>query len=99
MGYFSLCYLKFLPIDEIKIDRSFVNDIIDDQQAIVMVKSIVDLSNNFHLDVVSEGVETKAQFELLKSYGIECYQGYYFSKPLPTVDFDLLLETVVLTTE
>lgn len=98
-GYSSLSYLKSLPIDEIKIDRSFVNDIIDDQQANVMVKSIVDLGNNFHLGVVSEGVETKAQFELLKSYGIECYQGYYFSKPLPTMDFDLLLKAVGLITE
>jgi diguanylate cyclase (GGDEF)-like protein/PAS domain S-box-containing protein len=91
-GYSSLSYLKSLPIDEIKIDRSFVNDIINDQQANVMVKSIVDLGNNFNLGVVSEGVETKAQYDLLKSYGITCYQGFYFSKPLPINDFDLLLK-------
>ena len=95
-GYSSLSYLKSLPIDEIKIDRSFVNDIINDQQANVMVKSIVDLGHNFNLGVVSEGVETKAQYDLLKSYGITCYQGFYFSKPLPINDFDLLLKTVAI---
>jgi EAL domain-containing protein (putative c-di-GMP-specific phosphodiesterase class I) len=94
-GYSSLSYLKSLPIDEIKIDRSFVNDIINDQQANVMVKSIVDLGHNFNLGVVSEGVETKAQYDLLKSYGITCYQGFYFSKPLPINDFDLLLKNII----
>jgi len=93
-GYSSLSYLKSLPIDEIKIDKSFVNDIIDDPQAKVMVKSIVDLGNNFNLNIVSEGVETENQFNALTPYNIDVYQGFYFSKPLDVASFEqLLIET------
>lgn len=86
-GYSSLGYLKNLPIDELKIDRSFINDIATDDSDLIMVKTILDLGNNFKLSVVSEGVETKSQWDSLHALGCNLYQGYYFSKPLPLDDF------------
>ncbi len=90
-GYSSLNYLRLLPIDEIKIDRSFINDITQDRQARIMVKSIIELATNFEMRVISEGVEDKEQLELLKSLGVPSFQGFYFSKPLPVDDIDKLL--------
>jgi diguanylate cyclase (GGDEF)-like protein/PAS domain S-box-containing protein len=86
-GYSSLNYLKSLPLDEIKIDRSFIHDIADNSQARVMVKSIIDLATNFNLNIVSEGVETKEQVDTLRDLGTTLYQGYYFSKPIPCSEF------------
>lgn len=94
-GYSSLSYLKNLPIDELKIDRSFVRDIHIDKSSLLMVKSIVDLGKNFNIEVVSEGVETEEQFNLLRLFGINLYQGYYLSKPVSLIDFEhLLLEDI-----
>ncbi len=90
-GYSSLNYLRSLPIDEVKIDRSFINDISNDKQARIMVKSIVDLAKNFEMEVISEGVESEEQLTLLKYLGISSFQGFYFSKPLPIDDMDKLL--------
>ncbi|MCV2403418.1 EAL domain-containing protein [Marinomonas sp. C2222] len=86
-GYSSLNYLRSLPLDEIKIDRSFIQDVAQDTQAQVMVKSILDLAESFHLKVVSEGVETREQIEVLRKLGNTFYQGYFFSKPLPINEF------------
>lgn len=86
-GYSSLSYLRSLPIDEIKIDRSFVQDIVDDRQAYLVVKSIIDLARNFNLKVVSEGVELEEQFTILKQHNVAQYQGYYFSRPIPHEKF------------
>ncbi len=90
-GYSSLNYLRSLPIDEIKIDRSFINDIVKDPQARIMVKSIIELAKNFEMSVVSEGVEELEQLELLKSLNVPAFQGFYFSKPLPVAEIDQLL--------
>jgi diguanylate cyclase (GGDEF)-like protein/PAS domain S-box-containing protein len=90
-GYSSLNYLRNLPIDEIKIDRSFIQDSVDNKQAKVMIKAIIDLAHNFDLLVVAEGVETGEQLALLKRYCVSQYQGFYFSKPLPVSDFEQLL--------
>jgi len=90
-GYSSLGYLKNLPIDELKIDKSFINDITSDNSDLIMVKTILDLGKNFNLSVVSEGVETAAQQDLLKSFGCNLYQGYYYSKPLPVDEFEALV--------
>ncbi len=90
-GYSSLSYLRSLPIDEIKIDRSFINDITENKQALIMVKSIIELAKNFEMRVISEGVECKEQLELLKSLGVPSFQGFYFSKPLSVDDIDKLL--------
>jgi diguanylate cyclase (GGDEF)-like protein/PAS domain S-box-containing protein len=81
-GYSSLSHLKNLPVNHIKIDRSFVKDICDDRGDQAMVASILALSKHLGLEVVAEGVEAVEQFNLLKQYGCRIYQGYYFSKPL-----------------
>ena len=95
-GYSSLAYLKRLPLDEIKIDQSFVRDIITDPNDAVMVKTIIDLGNNFGLRVIAEGVETEAQLDFLKRHGCMAYQGYLFSKPVPIDAFAALLRTTAI---
>jgi len=87
-GYSSLSYLKRLPLDQIKIDQSFIRDITTDHGDMVMVMTLVDLSMNFEVDVLPEGVETEAQFKLLKRYGCTSFQGHLFSKPLPVEEFE-----------
>ncbi|MDH5423498.1 MAG: EAL domain-containing protein [Gammaproteobacteria bacterium] len=81
-GYSSLSYLKLLPVDEIKIDRSFVSEINSTASDRVMVGSILNLAREFNLSVVAEGVETAEQFEFLKECNCDVFQGFYFSKPL-----------------
>ncbi|WP_319411870.1 EAL domain-containing protein [uncultured Cohaesibacter sp.] len=90
-GYSSLSYLKSLPIDEIKIDRTFIQDLTRNEQTRIMVKSIIELARNFKMRVISEGVETREQLAMLKQMGVSAFQGYYFSKPLSLDDMDLLL--------
>lgn len=87
-GYSSLSYLKRLPIDQIKIDQSFVRDIVTDPNDAVMVKNIIDIANNFKLDVIAEGVETEEQFNFLKKNGCLAFQGYLFGKPTPIAQFE-----------
>lgn len=91
-GYSSLSYLKQMPIDQLKIDQSFVRDMTSDQNDAVMVRTIVDLAKNFHLNVIAEGVETEEQLALLKQMGCSVYQGYLFAKPLPLPQFIAWLE-------
>ena len=86
-GYSSLSYLKKLPVDEIKIDRSFVSELDNEVNDQVMVRSILNMALHFSLTVVAEGVETAEQFEFLRSNDCAIYQGYYFSKPLTDCDF------------
>ena len=90
-GYSSLSYLKQLPLDQLKIDQSFVRDIATDTNDAVMVKTIIDMAQNFRLNVIAEGVETKAQLGFLKQNGCMAYQGYLFSKPVPVEEFEKLL--------
>ncbi len=86
-GYSSLSHLKQLPLDQLKIDQSFVRGIVRDNADQVMVMAIVDLGMNFELDVVAEGVETAEQFTLLHRYGCGIFQGYHFGRPMPAEDF------------
>ena len=90
-GYSSLSCLKQLPFDQIKIDRSFVRDIVTDPDDAVMVQSIIDMAHNFSLNVVAEGVEIEAQLAFLKLHGCMVYQGFLFSKPVPVEEFEALL--------
>ena len=86
-GYSSLTYLKRLPIDQLKIDQSFVRDIVSDLGDAVMVKTIIEMAKNFGLNVIAEGVETQAQYDFLKEHGCMAYQGYLFGKPVPLASF------------
>ncbi len=95
-GYSSLSYLKRLPLSQLKIDQSFVRDLATDQGDKVMVMTIVDLGMNFEVDVIAEGVETEAQFNLLHRYGCTSFQGYLFSKPVPVDEFESLVANKLL---
>ncbi len=86
-GYSSLAYLKKLPVSEVKIDKSFVKDMINNDNSAVIVKAIIDLGHNLSLNVVGEGVENKKTASRLKELGCDELQGHYFSKPLSSDDF------------
>ncbi len=81
-GYSSLSYLKKLPVNKLKIDRSFIKDIPRHKGDMVLVSAIVAMSKSMHLEVVAEGVETQEQRDFLDSVGCDKLQGYYFSKPM-----------------
>ncbi len=81
-GYSSLSYLKDLPIDFLKIDRSFVKDIVDDKNDAAIANSIIALAHNLGLKVVAEGVESQDILDALASFGCDQYQGYFFAKPV-----------------
>lgn len=81
-GYSSLSYLKFLPIDKLKLDRSFMADITTDKRDAAIVETIFTLAYHLDLDVIVEGVETKDQLDYLKGTSCTVAQGYYFSRPL-----------------
>lgn len=82
-GYSSLAHLKRLPVDEIKIDRSFITDIATNDNDRFIVQSVVDLAHNIGLRVVAEGVEDQAGWNLLAAMHCDLAQGYYLSTPLP----------------
>ncbi len=87
-GYSSLSHLRDLPVDKLKIDRSFINDITVDEQDANLVRSIIQLSANLGLKTVAEGVETEEQVQWLLNNGDILFQGYYFSKPVGPEEFE-----------
>lgn len=89
--YSSLSRLKALPVDRIKLDMEFVHGIAKDEKNEGIVKVIIQLSKNLNIDVIAEGVETEAQMEFLKGQGCLKLQGYYYYKPLPKEEVELLL--------
>ena len=91
-GYSSLSYLTQLPLDQLKIDQSFVRNIVTEHNAAIMVKTIIDMALNFGLDVIAEGVETEAQLAFLKQNDCINFQGYFFSRPVPIEQFEDLLK-------
>lgn len=81
-GFTSLSNLKNLPVDELKIDRSFIDKIETENNSQIIVKSVIDLANNFGINSIAEGVENENQLEFLKNYNCDEAQGYYFAKPM-----------------
>jgi diguanylate cyclase (GGDEF)-like protein/PAS domain S-box-containing protein len=90
-GYSSLTYLKRLPLDRLKIDRSFVRDILVDDSSGAIAQTIISLSQAMGLPVIAEGVEAEEQRELLVNLGCHAFQGYLFSRPVPVEELELLL--------
>src|SRR5450830_63110 len=91
-GYSSLAYLKRFPVDNVKIDRSFITDIPHDANGSAIVQAIIAMAHALNLKVVTEGVETEVQLKALQVFGSDEYQGYFFSRPIPHAAFVQMLQ-------
>jgi diguanylate cyclase (GGDEF)-like protein/PAS domain S-box-containing protein len=94
IGYSSLSYLKQLPLDQLKIDQSFVQGITNDGSDAMLVQTIIDLATNFRMNVIAEGVETQAQLTFLKHHECMTFQGFLFGMALPVQEFERLLHRI-----
>jgi EAL domain-containing protein (putative c-di-GMP-specific phosphodiesterase class I) len=90
-GYSSLSKLKFYPIDTLKIDKSFIDDLPEDPFSVSITTAIIDLASNLSFNVIAEGVERENQLEFLVANNCGAFQGFYFHRPLPPAEFEELL--------
>jgi len=90
-GYSSLAYLKHLPLDTIKIDRSFVSGLDDDDANLPIVQAVIALAHGLGIDVVAEGIETIAQLDRLRALVCDRGQGYFYARPLPPDELTAML--------
>jgi EAL domain-containing protein (putative c-di-GMP-specific phosphodiesterase class I) len=90
-GYSALGYLKRLPVDELKIDRTFVEDIHEDDQSRAMAEAILGIAGFLGLRVVAEGIENEQQFELLRDKGCNLFQGYHLGRPMTAEAFEAMM--------
>ncbi len=90
-GYSSLQYLKYLPLDQIKIDQTFIVNMFENRSDIAIIKTILTLGETFGFEVMAEGVESKKHYEKLKELGCKCFQGNYFSKPMSAKEIENLI--------
>jgi EAL domain-containing protein (putative c-di-GMP-specific phosphodiesterase class I) len=91
-GYSSLNMLKDMPVDVLKIDMKFLSKTSDERKADIIVKNVIRLSEDLDITSLAEGVETEKHFNKLNDFGCTLFQGYYFSKPLPLEEFEVMLK-------
>jgi EAL domain-containing protein (putative c-di-GMP-specific phosphodiesterase class I) len=91
-GYSSLAYMKKMPASELKIDKSFVMDMLDSDSDLAIVKSTIDLAHNLHMSVVAEGVENREMLTQLKKLNCDYFQGYLFNRPANVTNFEKWLQ-------
>jgi EAL domain-containing protein (putative c-di-GMP-specific phosphodiesterase class I) len=92
-GYSSLAYLRRLPLDAVKIDRSFIGDITTNEDAASIALAIISMAQRLNLKVIAEGVETRAQLDFLRAHGCDEAQGYYLARPMTMEQLEILLRT------